>query len=53
MEVIGLPAALTPGKGPWYPLKRRLGGPQNRFGRTGEENNSQPLLGLESPSSRP
>jgi hypothetical protein len=25
------------GKSPWYPLDRRLGGPQNRSGRGGEE----------------
>jgi hypothetical protein len=25
------------GKGPWYPLDRRLGGPQSRSGRGGEE----------------
>jgi hypothetical protein len=35
------------GKSPWYPLDRRLGGPQNRSGRAGEEKNSQPLPGLE------
>jgi hypothetical protein len=29
------------GKSPWYPLDRRLGGPQSRSGR-GEEKNSQP-----------
>jgi hypothetical protein len=27
------------GKGPWYPLDRRLGGLQSRSGRCGEENN--------------
>jgi hypothetical protein len=36
-------------KNPWYPLNRRLGGPQNRSGRGGEEKNSQPLPGLEPP----
>jgi hypothetical protein len=30
------------GKSPWYPLDRRLGGPQRRYGRGGEEKNSQP-----------
>jgi hypothetical protein len=35
------------GKSPWYPLDRRLGGPQSRSGRGGEEKNSQPLPGLE------
>jgi hypothetical protein len=45
MEVSGqlhAPAALPPGKEPWYPLDRRLGGPQSRSGRGGEEKNSQP-----------
>jgi hypothetical protein len=31
----------------WYPLDRRLGGPQNRSGRGGGERNYQPLPGLE------
>jgi hypothetical protein len=35
------------GKGPWCPLDRRLGGPQSRSERGGEEKNSQPLPGLE------
>jgi hypothetical protein len=35
------------GKSPWYQLDRRLGGPQSRSGRGGEEKNSQPLPGLE------
>jgi hypothetical protein len=30
------------GKSPWYPLDRRLGGPQSRSGRGGEEKNSHP-----------
>jgi hypothetical protein len=34
------------GKNPLYPLDRRLGGPQSRSGRGGEEKNSQPLPGL-------
>jgi hypothetical protein len=33
------PAALLRGKNPRYPLGRRLGGPQNRSGRRGEEKN--------------
>jgi hypothetical protein len=37
------------GKSPFYPLDRRLGGPQSRSGRGGEEKNSQPLPGLERP----
>jgi hypothetical protein len=42
------PRPLYPqGKSPWYPLNRRLGGPQSRSGRCGEEKNSQPPLGIE------
>jgi hypothetical protein len=37
------------GKSPWYPLGRRLGGPESRSGRGGEEKHSQPLPGLEPP----
>jgi hypothetical protein len=40
------PAALLPGKEPLYPLARRLGGPQSRFGRRGEEKILDPT-GLE------
>jgi hypothetical protein len=36
------PAALPQGKSPCYPMDRRLGGPQSRSGRGGEEKNSQP-----------
>jgi hypothetical protein len=32
------PAALPPGKSPRYPLDRRLGGPQSRFGQFRSEN---------------
>jgi hypothetical protein len=46
-------AALTPGKNPWYPLARRLGGPQSRSGCGGEEKNSQLLPGLEPPIIQP
>jgi hypothetical protein len=45
MEVSGqlhAPAGLTAGKEPLYPLDRRVGGPQSRSGRSGEEKNSQP-----------
>jgi hypothetical protein len=35
------------GKSPWYPLDKRVGGPQSRSGSGGEEKNSQPLPGLE------
>jgi hypothetical protein len=42
------PRPLFPqGKSPWYPLDRRLGGPQSRSGRGGEEKNSQPPLAIE------
>jgi hypothetical protein len=41
------------GKSLWYPLDRRLDGPQNRSGRGGEEKNSQPLPGLEPPIIQP
>jgi len=41
------PAAYPQGKSPWYPLDRRLGGPQSRSGRGGEEKNSQPLPGAQ------
>jgi hypothetical protein len=53
MDVSGqlhAPAALPPGKEPWYPLDRRLGGSQSRSGRGGEEKNSQQLPVLEPPS---
>jgi hypothetical protein len=39
----------TQGNSSYYSLGRKLGGPQSRSGRGGEENNSQPLLGLEPP----
>jgi hypothetical protein len=38
-------------KSPWYPLDRRLGGPQSRSGRGGEEKNSQTPPGIEPPNS--
>jgi hypothetical protein len=42
------PGRFTPrGKSPWYPLDRRLGGPQTRSGRSGEEKNSQTPPGIE------
>jgi hypothetical protein len=52
MELSGqlyAPAVYSQGKSPWYPLDRRLGGPQSRSGRRGEEKNSQPLPALEPP----
>jgi hypothetical protein len=50
MEVSGqlhAPAALPQEKSPWYQLDRRLGGPQTRSGRGGEEINPQPPPGIE------
>jgi hypothetical protein len=41
------PAALSRGKSPCYSLNRRLGGPQSRSGRSGEEKNSQLPPGIE------
>jgi hypothetical protein len=42
------PQPLYPqGKSPWYPLDRRLGGPQSRSGRGDEAKNSQPPPGIE------
>jgi hypothetical protein len=41
------------GKSPWYPLDRRLGGPQSRSGHGGEQKNSQPLPGVEPPIIQP
>jgi hypothetical protein len=55
MEVSGqlhAPVAVPQGE-TRYPLDRRLGGPQNRFGHGGEEKNSQPLPGLEPPNIQP
>jgi len=43
-----MPQPLYPqGKSPWYPLDRRLGGPQSCSGHGGEEKNSQPPPGIE------
>jgi hypothetical protein len=48
------PRPLYPqGKSPWYPLDRRMGGPQSRSGCNGEEKNFQPLPGLEPPIIEP
>jgi hypothetical protein len=45
-----MPWPLYPqGKSPWYPLDRRLSGPQNRSEHGGEEKNSEFLPGLEPP----
>jgi hypothetical protein len=40
-------SASRPGRFPRYPLDRRLGGPQSRSGRCGEEKNLLPLPGIE------
>jgi hypothetical protein len=56
MEVSGQFHDLTiypQGKSPWYPLDRKPRGLQCRSGRSGEENNSQPLPGLEPPIIQP
>jgi hypothetical protein len=56
MEVSGqlhAPTALPQGKEPLVSMDRRLGGPQSRSGRGGEQKNSQPLPGLESPIIQP
>jgi hypothetical protein len=45
------PASLPQGKSPWYQLDRRLGGPQSRSARGGQEKNSQPPSGIESQNS--
>jgi hypothetical protein len=37
----------------WSPLHRRLGGPQSRSARGGEEKNSQPLPGFEPAINQP
>jgi hypothetical protein len=51
---VSRPGRFTPkGKSPFYPLTRRLGGPQNKSGRGGEERNSQPLPGVEAPIIQP
>jgi hypothetical protein len=50
MEAIGqlhASAAKPPGKGPQYPLSRRLGRPQTRSGCFGVEKNLLPLPGIE------
>jgi hypothetical protein len=42
------PGRFTPReRAPFYPLDRRLGGPQSRSGRGGEEKNSQPPPAIE------
>jgi hypothetical protein len=50
MEVSG---QLHADRAPWYPLYRKLGGFPNRYGRGGEEKNSQILPGLEHPIIQP
>jgi hypothetical protein len=56
MEVSGqlhASAVLLQGKSPCYLLDKRLGGLQSRSGHGGEEINSHPLSGLESPIIQP
>jgi hypothetical protein len=48
MEVSGqlhAPGRFTPGKDPWYPVDRRLGGPQSRSRRGGEKKYILPPAG--------
>jgi hypothetical protein len=40
-------------KSSWYQLDRKLGGPQSRSGRSGEEKTSQCLSGFEPPIIQP
>jgi hypothetical protein len=40
-------AALPQGNSLWYPLDMRLGGPQSRSGKGGEEKNSKSQPGIE------
>jgi hypothetical protein len=50
MEVSGqppTPPVLSQGKNAWYPLDRRLDGPQSQSGHGSEEKNSQPPPGIE------
>jgi hypothetical protein len=47
------PAAFPQGKSPWYTINRRLSGTQSRYGRGGEEKNSQPLPEIEHPIIQP
>jgi hypothetical protein len=44
---------ITWAESPWYSLDRRLGGPQSRSGRGGEEKNSQPPAGNRTLEPRP
>jgi hypothetical protein len=44
---IHTPPLYPQGKSPWYPLDRRLDGPQSRSGRGGVEKNSQLPPGIE------
>jgi hypothetical protein len=47
------PAALPLGDSPRYPLDRRLGGLQSRFGRCGDKKILLALMGIEPRPSRP
>lgn len=41
-QLTSSPVHLTPEKEQWFPLNRRVGGPQRRSGRIGEEENNLP-----------
>ena len=47
------PGRFTPGKAPWYPLNRGLGGAQSRCERFGEEQNQLPLTGFKPQTIQP
>jgi hypothetical protein len=56
MEVSGqfhAPVTVPEGKKPCFPLYRRLGGPQGLSGSGVEDENPQPLPGLEPPTIQP
>jgi hypothetical protein len=46
-QLTSSPGHITPEKEEWYPLNRRVSGPQRRSGRFGEEENNLPLRGFE------
>jgi hypothetical protein len=48
---VTLPPRFTPGKDPWYPLHRRLGGPQSWSGHRDWSKNPFPLPVIEPRSS--
>jgi hypothetical protein len=48
-----VPAGLPQRNSPWYPLDRRLGGPESLSGRVGEEKKFQAHAGTRSPIIQP